>query len=514
MRRILLQVLLPLLLWSIQADAQQAKLLRGPYLQSATPNSILIRWRTDVATRSRVSYGTIAGRPEKTISDVTLVTEHMVRLDGLQPGTRYYYTIGGLKDTLQGGNDNYFSSLPRPGSKGHYRIGIFGDCGDLTIHQRNVRDAFRQYLGKHDLNAWILLGDNAYNDGTDAEYQAKFFNIYKDDLLKKYPLYPAPGNHDYHDADFTAAYAQQHHTTAYYQNFSMPIKGEAGGEPSHNPAFYAFDIGNIHFLSLDSYGKEENQYYLYDTAGPQVQWVKKDLAANNNKDWVVVYWHHPPYSMGTHNADTDGNMRRIRENFIRILEEAGVDLVICGHSHVYERSRPLNGHYGKEATFNASRHALSSSSGAYDGTTGSAPYIRNDSTKKGTVYVVSGSSSSVGKPEASFPHDAMQYSNADITGAALLEVQENRLDFKWICEDGVIRDQFTMMKNVNKHTVIRLKEGQSTTLTASYVGHYKWSNGASGRSITVTPPVGPIVFSVHDEHDCLKDTFSITVADQ
>ncbi|MBC9932795.1 purple acid phosphatase family protein [Chitinophaga qingshengii] len=447
MRKVYILLLLLSLLCSARSTAQKAQLLRGPYLQSATPNSILIRWRTDAATRSRVSYGTVAGHPEKTISDVALVTEHIVKLEGLQPGTRYYYSIGGLKDTLQGAGDNYFTTLPLPGSTGYYRIGVFGDCGDLTIHQRQVRDAFRGYLGTTDLTAWILLGDNAYNDGTDAEYQAKFFNVYKDDLLKKYPVFPAPGNHDYHDTDFSAAYAQNHHTTAYYQNFSMPVSGESGGVPSHNPAFYAFDIGNVHFLSLDSYGKEENRYYLYDTSGPQVQWVKKDLAANRNKDWVVVYWHHPPYSMGTHNSDTDGNMRRIRENFIRILEKAGVDLVICGHSHVYERSGLLHGHYGKEASFDASKHSFSQGSGKDDGTANSAPYIRNEHTKKGTVYVVSGSSSSVGQPEAAFPHDAMYYSNATVTGAGLLEVQGNRLDFKWICEDGVVRDHFTIMKN-------------------------------------------------------------------
>ena len=110
-----------------------------------------------------------------------------------------------------------------------------------------------------------------------------------------FPVFPAPGNHDYHDADFTAQYAQTTHETPYYQVFTMPVNGEAGGVPSKNPAYYSFDIGNIHFISLDSYGMEENKYFLYDTLGPQVKWLKKDLKANKNKGWVIVYWHHPPY---------------------------------------------------------------------------------------------------------------------------------------------------------------------------------------------------------------------------
>ncbi|HEY6902050.1 MAG TPA: metallophosphoesterase family protein, partial [Puia sp.] len=247
------------------ASAQtKPQLFRGPYLQAATPTSIVIRWRTDVACRSRVSYGPSPNSFDSTVTDITLVTEHQIKLTGLSPYTKYYYSIGALKDTLQGDRNNFFYTLPKPGQEGDYRIGVFGDPGTNTVNQRNTRDQFVKHLGDHYLNAWILLGDNAYNDGTDAEFQAKFFNIYKDSLLKKYPLYTSPGNHDYHDADFTANHAQNTHQTAYYQNFSMPVNGEGGGEPSHNPAFYSFDIGNIHFISLDSYGKEENKYFLYD----------------------------------------------------------------------------------------------------------------------------------------------------------------------------------------------------------------------------------------------------------
>lgn len=417
------------------------QLIRGPYLQAVTPNSIIIRWRTDVSARSRVSYGTDQKKMGKTETDVSLVTEHKIKLTGLASGTKYYYSIGGLKDTLDGNATNYFSTLPVEGSEDLYRIGVFGDCGYLSVRQTNTRDEFLKYLGNNYMNAWILLGDNAYNDGTDAEYQAKFFNVYKD-FLKKYPLFPTPGNHDYHDADFTADYAQNNHTTAYYQNFSMPVDGEAGGIPSHNKAFYSFNIGNIHFISVDSYGKEENQYFLYDTTGPQMQWVKKDLEANKNK-WIIVYTHFPPYSMTTHNSDTESGLYKIRENVIPILERYGVDLVICGHSHGYERSKLMTGYYGKEADFN-SKYNVSNSTGLNDGSKNSVPYIK--SSGKGTVYVVTGSSSYVGKADSSFPHAAMYYSNDTNLGAAMLEVHGNRLDFKWICEDGIIRDQFTIMK--------------------------------------------------------------------
>ncbi|MGY0036157.1 purple acid phosphatase family protein [Pedobacter sp. NJ-S-72] len=335
------------------AATEPVKLIRGPYLQVASSTGILIRWRTDVSARSKVWYGTTPGKLDQSTEDRVLLTEHQIQLKGLLPATKYYYAIGGLKDTLQGNQDNYFVTLPESGKTGHYRIAALGDCGDNSINQRRVKEQVIKYVGENDLTAWILLGDNAYSDGTDSEFQSKFFNIYKDDLLKKYPLFPAPGNHDYHDTDLSAKHAQETHETAYYQNFSMPVNGESGGTPSHTQAFYSFDIGNIHFLSLDSYGKEEQTYRLYDTLGPQVNWIKKDLAENRNKGWVIAFWHHPPYTMGSHNSDQEEELVKIRENFIRIIEREGVDLVLNGHSHDYERSRMMKGHYGPANTFDA-----------------------------------------------------------------------------------------------------------------------------------------------------------------
>jgi len=494
---------------NVQANAQ-ASLIRGPYLQAATGTSMVIRWRTDVNTRGRVHYGTTAGKLDKVAIDSTLTGEHIVKLTGLDIHTKYYYSVEDFWTVLQGDTSNYFYTLPEAGKEGFYRIGVFGDCGNNSVNQRGVRDAFLKYLGNDYMDAWILLGDNAYSTGADAEFQTKFFGIYKNDLLKKYPLYPSPGNHDYNDHDFSSEQAKNTHKVPYYQNFTMPINGEAGGLASHNQAFYSFDIGNVHFLSLDSYGREENQYSMYDTLGPQVQWVKKDLEANKNKQWVVAYWHHPPYTMGSHTSDQEDDLVKIRENFIRILERYGVDLILCGHSHDYERTRLIKGHYGMEATFSAAQHNLSNSSGMYDGSANSCPYIK-DASNQGTVYVVTGSAGQLGGKQKSFPHDAMFYANAENGGSSILEVQGNRLDFKWICADGVIRDRFTMMKEVNKNTTIQAKKSESVTLDAGFTGNYQWNNGQTTKSITVKPKGKKTVYTVVDKESCVKNTYTVEV---
>jgi hypothetical protein len=242
--------------------------------------------------------------------------------------------------------------------------------------------------------------------------------------------------------------------------------------------------------------------------------MKRDLDANKNKQWLVAYWHHPPYTMGSHNSDNTSELARIRENLLPILERYGVDLVLGGHSHDYERSKLMQGHYGMEPTFTATKHQLSLSSGKYDGSKNSCPYIKSSATNKGTVYVVSGSAGQLGGEQESFPHDAMYYSNASEGGAAILEVEGSRLDLKWICADGVIRDQFTIMKDVNRTTKVNIKKGESATLTASFAGQYKWSKSAeTSKSIVVTPAaVGTTAYEVKDAFGCVKDVFEVVVS--
>jgi Icc-related predicted phosphoesterase len=387
--------------FNVTPSLSKTILLRGPYLQIATPTSMVIRWRTGDAVKSTVRYGYASAALDKMIVLNEPVTEHLVKIEGLTPKTKYYYSIGDSGGKLQGNEDNYFNTLPIAGEEGIYRVGFFGDPGSYTTMQSRVRDQFLKSLGNKEMNAWVVLGDIAYNQGLDAEYQSKFFNVYKDKLLKKYPLFSLPGNHDYMDNDTAAFY--HHSRIEYYKTFSTPVNGESGGIASNNQAYYSYDIGNIHFLSLDSFGQEDSTR-LSDTLGAQVQWIKKDLEANKNKMWVVALWHHPPYSMGSHNSDEQDELIKIRENLLPVLERYQVDLVICGHSHLYERSKLMEGHYGKEATFEESKNNLSTSSGRFDTSSNSCPYIKATDKNNGTVYVVNGGSSELGGIQKSFPH--------------------------------------------------------------------------------------------------------------
>ncbi|HRN57780.1 MAG TPA: T9SS type A sorting domain-containing protein, partial [Agriterribacter sp.] len=174
------------------------------------------------------------------------------------------------------------------------------------------------------------------------------------------------------------------------------------------------------------------------------------------------------------------------------------------------------GYYGTSAEFDESQHALNTSSGKYDATTNSCPYYKDEGTgNTGTLYVVTGSAGQRANAGtiAGFPHQAMYYSNNVEAGALMLEVEGNRLDARWITGGGIIKDRFTMMKNVNRNTTHNIDVGTPVTLQASYIGSYLWTNNQTTPAITVTPAAeGTETYMVKDDQDCVADTFKVVAS--
>ena len=485
-----------------------ALLTRGPYLNMGNETAVSLRWRTDVATNSKVEVGTSFGTYPIVVNDATSTTEHEVRVTGLSPDTKYYYRFGSSTVPLQQGTDNYFITAPPATATRKLRIAAFGDCGrNDNTYQSGTLSSYQNYTGGNPAEVMLLLGDNAYDNGTDTEYQSRFFDIYSSNVLKNHQLFPTPGNHDYANSSTL----QASHNIPYNSIFTNPMAAECGGVASGTEAYYSWNWGNIHFLSLDSYGKENaGTTRLYDTTGAQAVWVKSDLAANT-RPWVVAYWHHPPFTKGSHNSDTETELINMRQNFIRILERYGVDMIICGHSHNYERSYLLKDYFGAEATFNVASHAASNSSAKYDGSTNSCPYIlAPGQVNHGAVYVVAGSAGASGGTQAGYPHNALPWSFND-GGMFYLEVEGNRLDAKFIRRTGVIDDQFTMLKDANKTTNLSINAGTPTELTASWNGTYLWSTGETTKTITVAPLTNTTYTVSDGSSACVTDVFNITI---
>ncbi len=415
---------------------------RGPYLQLGTPTSIVVRWRTSAPVVGRVQFGPSPGVVSGSVQESVSRTEHEVRLTGLLPETVYYYSIGTPTTTMAGDAGFHFRTAPPAGSERPTRIWVVGDSGTANAGARAVRDAYATFAGSGYTDLWLMLGDNAYNDGLDHEYQAAVFNMYPA-LLRKTVLWPAYGNHDGYGSDAAT------NTGPYFDIFTLPKQGEAGGVASGTEAYYSFDYGNIHFVCLESF--ETNR----SPGGPMLTWLQRDLAANT-KPWVVAFFHHPPYSKGSHNSDAEIELVEMRQNAVPILENFGVDLVLTGHSHAYERSYLIDAHYGVSTTFMESMKKNGGSgrpdgSGAYEKPTyWMAPH-------EGAVYVVAGVGGSLAG--GTLNHPAM-YTSQAVLGSLVLDVQGNRLDAMFLDSTGVRRDYFSIVKGT----------GGSTPSTPAYGG--------------------------------------------
>lgn len=424
-------VALSVLLLSLAFGAvEAATVIRGPYLQLGTPTSIVVRWRTDSATDSVVRYGPSPSSLESTASDPASTTEHVVTIRGLQPDSQYCYSVGTSSGPLAGGDSGHcFRTSPTPGTRKPYRVWIIGDAGTANSSQAAVRDAYYNLTGSRHTDVWLQLGDNAYSDGTDSEYQKAVFDMYST-LLRKSVTWPTLGNHDGHTADSATQ------SGPYYDIFTLPKAAEAGGVASGTEAYYSFDYGNIHFICLDSYDSDRSP------SGPMLTWLKQDLM-NTDSDWIIAFWHHPPYSKGSHDSDSSGAQTDMRQNVLPILEQYGVDLVFAGHSHSYERSFLLDGHYGTSSTLTEEMKLDPGDGRTYGDGAYEKPSARQ-APHEGAVYVVAGSS---GKTSGgTLDHPAM-YISLNRLGSVVLDVHGDRIHARFVDETGAIRDDFALVKN-------------------------------------------------------------------
>ena len=309
-------------IFSVAAYSQT--LLRGPYLQSLTNNSIKIMWRTSDSSNSVVRYGDSPSSLTNIITDNARLKNHIVKISGLSSKTKYYYSVGYDATVLAGGNEqHHFVTAINPGdSTTGFKFWVTGDFGGGNNEQIKVRRWFENYLQSNVVDSWLWLGDNVYNDGTDAEYSAKVFdNVYGyDSIFRFLPFYPIPGNHDYNSVNGTEDAST--HRGPYFDMVEVFKNGEMGGIPSNMEAYYSYDYGNTHFLALNSEMYRVLAFWdVLPTAIQFKNWLINDLKNSGGK-FKVAYWHQPPYSKGSHDSDDfwEVFMIAMREKVVPILE--------------------------------------------------------------------------------------------------------------------------------------------------------------------------------------------------
>ena len=436
------------------------------FLQQIGPDRAIIKWREagdSMLAADHICYGTdqkFLPRSSKTHSSTTALGHQEAVLSGLTPDTLYYYSVGGAGEALEARS---FRTAPETGSlpaDGNIRIWIVGDSGvggyvPSRSGSAEVRDGFYSWMASGDqepADLFLMLGDNAYSNGTDVEHQGAIFDVYSE-MLEGVALWPTIGNHEMGSGGGSQSsdpYSYSSHTETglmpYLDIFSLPSGGETGGVPSGTEQYYSFDYGTVHVVSLDS------QLAIRDTGqrAAMKAWLIDDLSANLS-DWTIVIFHHPPYTKGSHDSDIgtgyDLPITLIREEFTPVFEDYGVDLAFSGHSHVYERSYYLNGHRGISSTFSATDHAE-----LYDGSPadGQGDEIYQQVTSTGSddkvVYSVAGNGGKLSGTSSGYPHPAHFYSTNERLGSVVVDAGANRLVARFIDADGNELDYYEIAR--------------------------------------------------------------------
>jgi acid phosphatase type 7 len=283
---------------------------RHTYLQQVTHQSAQLGWVTAGDEEGQISItnplgGVLSLVPSAAEKDsVRHESERQMwsTVASLTPATTYCYqlTDGDAALTERTG----LRTAPSPDSEQPVRFLAFGDSGGGGSDQFSLLE--QMYTVPYDLI--IHTGDLAYDDGTMSQYDDTVFGVYGD-LFRNIPFFPAAGNHDYKTMQ----------GAPFREVFSLP--GDNGEK------WYSFDWGRVHFVALDT----ESDY------ATQAAWLDRDLAANK-LPWKIVYMHRPPYSSGAHGSDTT-----LRNKLAPVLRKHGVQLVLAGHDHNYERMHPQNG---------------------------------------------------------------------------------------------------------------------------------------------------------------------------
>ncbi len=504
--------------------------IRGPYMQSPTHQSIILMWRTDINTDSKVWYGTDPANLTQSQVINDNIKDHMVQINGLLPYTKYYYAVGTTATQLAGQTINHsFTTHPLPGTQVPVRVWGIGDFGRGNAGQVAVKNSYIDYTGARGTDVWLWLGDNAYDDGSDAQYQSEVFAVNGfSDIFSHVPFWPSPGNHDYNtvwsqSTLFGIPYsniALADHEGPYFDMVEVPRYAEAGGYPSQHEVFYSYDYGDVHFLSLNS---EVFDYGLsYNGINQMKAWIENDLLQNTRK-FTIAYFHQPPYSKGSHDSDDiyEVVMKAMREKVIPLLESYDIDLVVCGHSHVFERSFLLKGHYGNSSSFDGATMIMDNTNGNF---AQGNPYMKDGTytTAEGTVYIVCGNSGSTENAPA-LSHPAMVYTDggSNAMGSFVIDVYKNRLDGKYLKVTGDVADQFTILKKdvvlapIANQTIC---EGGEINVTASFTGGsdsitYAWSPLTSDLpSVTLSPTTNTqYTLTVTDHLTGQVETVSFTV---
>jgi hypothetical protein len=338
-------------------------------------STVVVSWASAAqAINARVSYGTSTTERDRTVHAVqrtytdglngeTVFTYH-ARLHGLAPGATFHYSVTADNDSNA---DQPFSASFQTAPRGRaaFRWTSYGDLATPNTlwvlsspQSRFAVEAVEQFNPLFHL----LNGDLCYANLNPAAQPAVWrdFGNNNQTSAANRPWMPCLGNHEVEFNNGIQGFR------SYLTRYALPDNGtEFPGR------WYSFRVGSALFISLDaddvifqdgaafvggpspltpaaSTGNAPiepgTSFYIRGySAGAQTRWLEqtlRDAADDDDVDWIIVQMHQDALSSS---KTGNGSDKGIREAWLPLFDRYGVDLVLCGHDHDYERSWPVRG---------------------------------------------------------------------------------------------------------------------------------------------------------------------------
>lgn len=396
-----------LLLYCLLPCVSAQQILVRPYIQPGNVSDLkkeekVIIWQTDsVQGDFSVTYGMSDAASKATSAKISSVKLHLkgkttylyrAVLPKLQFDTLYHYTVQ-LKSNVIA-RDTFHTRTTKPFTC----FTVLGDFGAGTTQQ--AATAYR--MAEQKPQFVVTTGDNAYQNGLEEEYRSNIFPYYLPQenepakgaaMMNTIPFYMVLGNHDVR----VDSLGKEPGAFAYFYYNDLPMNGPVVQSPpvikgnvaavrafrkNTRPRFprmanFSFDHGNVHITCLDA------NDYINPLDPALLEWLQRDIG-NSKADWKLVVFHHPGFNSSK--AHYDFQVMRL---LAPVFEKLGVNLVLTGHVHNYQRSVPLT--FLPELNETGDRYVVSPEGRVngtftldtlYDGVTKTKP--------RGIIYVVTG----------------------------------------------------------------------------------------------------------------------------
>ncbi|MBN2561162.1 MAG: metallophosphoesterase [Phycisphaerae bacterium] len=401
---IVLVILALLVFGGIIVDQKtQPTLISGPMVQIPEPDALTIVWEMDAAFPGGAVRLTGPQGPEL-VEEVTPANgRYEATFKGLLAGTGYSYSVvnhGFLgREIVVAGP---FKTATAPPRGRPFRFLAFGDSGVGSYSQQALADL----MTEQNPDLIIHAGDLDQSTGDPENYLTSYFQPYAA-LIRSVPFLSVVGNHDC-ATDFGRPLLNI---------FVLPRNGPDNIEPERN---FWFDFGDARFVGLDSNkiaGKQSGVLTPEQMKTIVAPWLREVLTDCDAR-WKFAYFHHPFYTGCT--THTPDGAAYVKEAYVSVFEECGVDIVFSGHNHLYERSAPI----------------------LHDAIV--------DVERGGVVYVTTGAGGAGRYPMSDTPPDYNVVYNDKCLSFTQVDLTADRLELRQIGDNGQTIDEYVIEKTAGR----------------------------------------------------------------